>query len=1269
MHTSGCFTSKMGHRALQLVLLTICLAVLCKCSGQPNMIEVSADINGFQKLICSSSRLKSNTYLNLSISGYHQVSSSYSKFCIIENVVNITIASSSPSSNAIINCQTSDFGFGFLNVTNLSILRISISECGGRLTPSAVKYDNNSNSFFYFPCNQYSVLFFSHVNNLIVKSVFITRYKGYGMLIINSLEESSIDDVKVQKSLQCTNSSHFSCSGSGILAYFHDYVSSSFLRMPDSNSLVIAHTEFYLGQNFPPVNTCLTNDFHLAQSFPLVSAAALTAIFAQTKFEANVNISNSKIHANYGQIGSGILLLFKGSFWMSMVRMRNINSSKNCILKSDCPGSFIRIVFDPLPNSCSRCSKTSAIPVISVLDSSTSGETCHTAVYITTTYTQTDKAEIQFINFSCTRAKSLQKGICFTAEQLYWPGSPRGSLYIILRSILANQNTIATLQDFEAMKPTPSNDHLVSGIFTFINLGLVIIEGTDDMPAIFSDNSASTIMAYTTDIKLIGHIKFEGNKVNNGAAFLLNGFSHLVLTENLTVTFAHKHAIIHGAAIAALTTGTEDSICVFQLETMEKNFSRISELINITFASSAGSFAVEVYPLYDCVQYSALINPTNMVALYRHIFHGDYHLLSTADQVCFCKTNGSKPCQAQVGDSTNNTFSSGHLSVFTGSNFSIMVITQDGGGSATNTTVFSHLSPLPGQKHVHAKLDILGHTIYNNGCQGFDYSIYFKHNQNEDYVVYLELSAASMPTTLRIRVVVLSCPSGFEQAANGTCVCGTFFKQVNNFTNPNIECSVANNATKITIPPYSWIGRYIHRNCTNSSCPLAFARICFAHCNSKTNTTNLEHVDSLCALKRTGQLCGDCPEGLSVVFGSLACKPCSNWWLLSILVYGIVGVLLVVFLFAFRFTMDQGTVGGLIFYGNIASIGLIILHSSQTNYYSYLLVFLSIINLDLGYPLCFYNGMNDVVKSGMQFVFPMYVWLIVAIIVFVSHYSVTVSNLISNRAVQVLITLIHLSYAKILATVIDIFSQTELHIENQTSIRVWFTSGSVEYGHAGHGVLLALAVLFTVGFIIPYTVAVLFVPFCWRCTIVNYFRPFFETLYYPYKESLRYWFGVRLIVLLSLFMVHAIASGANVFIEVFSQELIILLFTLVQTWKNPFRNSAIGLLDLIYLTNITLIYCVGTYYVPSNNFLSPSCIWAIRSLIFMVFVTFCLTLIYHFLMFCLPLKLPIFKVAQEVNYKINKILKFLTDHNQKSSDHVSVTDEDVSVREPLLESN
>ena len=65
--------------------------------------------------------------------------------------------------------------------------------------------------------------------------------------------------------------------------------------------------------------------------------------------------------------------------------------------------------------------------------------------------------------------------------------------------------------------------------------------------------------------------------------------------------------------------------------------------------------------------------------------------------------------------------------------------------------------------------------------------------------------------------------------------------------------------------------------------------------------------------------------------------------------------------------------------------------------------------------MCFYKEMSEIAKTGLQFVFPLYLWLLMFIIIMAGkHYIHSRIYISTYSAVPVLATLILLSYSKLL---------------------------------------------------------------------------------------------------------------------------------------------------------------------------------------------------------------------------------------------------------------
>ena len=94
----------------------------------------------------------------------------------------------------------------------------------------------------------------------------------------------------------------------------------------------------------------------------------------------------------------------------------------------------------------------------------------------------------------------------------------------------------------------------------------------------------------------------------------------------------------------------------------------------------------------------------------------------------------------------------------------------------------------------------------------------------------------------------------------------------------------------------------------------------------------------------------------------------------------------------------------------------------------------------------------------------------VTIIIVSSHYSTKAARICGNNAVQVLATLLLLSYAKLLRVTITIFQPTQLIFLEHYTRNVWPYDGNINYLDTNHVILFVAALLFLVLLFIPYTV-------------------------------------------------------------------------------------------------------------------------------------------------------------------------------------------------------
>ena len=72
-----------------------------------------------------------------------------------------------------------------------------------------------------------------------------------------------------------------------------------------------------------------------------------------------------------------------------------------------------------------------------------------------------------------------------------------------------------------------------------------------------------------------------------------------------------------------------------------------------------------------------------------------------------------------------------------------------------------------------------------------------------------------------------------------------------------------------------------------------------------------------------------------------------------------------------------------------------------------------------------------------------------------SIFSKTISNRIADSSVQVLVTVVHLSVATLLSSILDVFTPAFIYTNtSDVPLSVWQNDGTMEYGKGGHLILM-----------------------------------------------------------------------------------------------------------------------------------------------------------------------------------------------------------------------
>ena len=469
-----------------------------------------------------------------------------------------------------------------------------------------------------------------------------------------------------------------------------------------------------------------------------------------------------------------------------------------------------------------------------------------------------------------------------------------------------------------------------------------------------------------------------------------------------------------------------------------------------------------------------------------------------------------------------------------------------------------------------------------------------------------------------IHASLKNCPLGFRfDGLSKECDC------LEALTQHNIHCDFS--TYTILRPTQKWInatGPYNNSSdrisdvIVHNHCPFDYCKV-----SDSPMRLDLEDPDEQCAFNRSGILCGACKQNFSNVLGTSKCRECKKPWIAPLM--AIAGIILVVNLIFLNLTVSVGTINGLVFYANIVRAN----HASFFKGSSFLSYFIAWLNLDLGVETCFYEGLDAIAKTWLQFLFPFYVWIMVIAIIIASHYSTLASRLSGNNAVQVLATLFLLSYSKLLRIVITIFSTTELVYPDNSKRWVWLYDGNIDYLRGKHVPLFLAGLFILIVLTIPYTTMLFSIQWLLRCSSYRVFfwvrklHPLFDAYTGPYKIKHRYWTGFLLLIracLILIFSLNTLGDPTINLLAIFVVAFCLLAY--LSMIGGVYKQWWLNLIEISFIVNLGILSgAVGLYQNDTTGAVSKTT----QTSVIIAVASFVAIILYHVVVAIL--KIRVFK--------------------------------------------
>ena len=1117
----------------------------------PDDVSPCKTLNWYNQNSANSSFMTNNTEVRF-LNGVHILNSTVSQ---IINCYNLTIvgfqtfssfSKNKPQTHTVIECNASlSLSFMFINSREIHIMNIGFDSCGVKIN---AKHNVEIGG----------TLLFKSGSNIFLDDVVVNNSKGYAVHIDSSFGTIVICQssflrtraVKVEKVDGSVNfqfkSTSASCSETNLRI-----TSSKFL---DGHSVQGLHVIVDCPNVIVTIeNATVTNN----KGGYGGNVALYITDFGQSMNTSIISLLNSHINNGKAEMGGGLRV---------KLRTKQSQSSSTCIASSN---YTILYVYN------------------TTFYSNHAGHTGG-AIYVTHSQSVGYNVVNKHVEFShCTFEGNIGN---------------RAVIEIKKQFILAVHKTSppnVKFKNCEFYNNWIQNYHNEDG--RIIN---VIRSHVDMSNCTLSGNCGTVIALQQSFLNFYHNVIFENNSAMYGGALKLYEGSYVLLHNQSHVSFINNTAQIGGAVFIEQTCLDYVLPCAFQ-PAIHKNISieNIMQGLQLDFVNNSASIAGDaVYggclkTCYTFENYSYNGRPPsthNFFHILEIVFNlkgrTDPSLISSNPQgVCLCNNNESLQhiiCQKNHTD----------IDVYPGQSFSISAVTV---GQLNGKTSGSIQSTLVNETSLHKLVNHKGEG-YSNQCESLSYTLCTNRSRA---TILLSPSGPKYYHTQRSVNITLSfkmCPLAFELVTDAKdqctrCDCHRGFRHKEYIWHP-VHCDI--NTQTIHVPSGSesvWFGCHESRNRSHvknpSTCDkFIVSQNCYDYCRYSDRNVSIHKLDEQCLDGRTGVLCGACKKGLSRVHGtymSQECRVCSNstlwWYILSKL---LCCVLLVIFLPVLNITVTEGTINGLFLYTTV----LYSYTSDSSLRGAVLWSFISMLNLEVSWIKCVYDGMTGYQYISLLFGEVFCLLFIQAIIVFLCHKFIFFTRLFGRNVLKVLATLQFVTYSPLLYAIIHTIRLVQVHEYSQNgqktikTLILWYYDGNLQYFGIKHTILfiVALICLLVSIFLI---LCLLFVQCLqkrssYRCLRwVNRLRPYFETYTGPCNDSYRFWPGL-------LYLMRTMLYSAGVFLGnrgsgwhyskmlVLSTSFILLICLACIFPHGVYKKWPINVLEFSFLLNLCIV-CIG----------------------------------------------------------------------------------------------
>ena len=403
------------------------------------------------------------------------------------------------------------------------------------------------------------------------------------------------------------------------------------------------------------------------------------------------------------------------------------------------------------------------------------------------------------------------------------------------------------------------------------------------------------------------------------------------------------------------------------------------------------------------------------------------------------------------------------------------------------------------------------------------------------------------------KLTLQHCNDGFEQTDGKSCSC----------ISSTVESGISNcsaDAKYVFLKRGYW-GGIKDSKFSTYPCPPHYCDF------SKHDPTFRYNPETMCTKGRNGTsiLCGACKDGYSVNLGNEQCRPsCTNVYLLLALAFCLVTPLLVLMVFWINLDIFTTYLNTWLYSYQMI---LFLLQEGQ-NLDPFISFVIGLANWKIsGGGTCLYKGMTNLQKLGVNYIFPLYVLLLLVVLAKIA--KCRPACYINRNVSRAFCTLLVVCYTNVTIISFDI-----VHYVPIQGRRVLYADGNIDFTRdwKKHLPFTLIACLWIILFVIFIPLVLLFTPwFLRQFHYLNHFRLYFDNFQKCFKDEYRwfaaFYFLCRIYILLIALYVPFGPLKRSIL------EVSCVLIAVTCLYLRPYNEQyqCFNRLDAVLLTNLCLV--------------------------------------------------------------------------------------------------